>query len=487
MFNRDSLFIGGEWVKPAGAGTIKVISPIDEQLVGSAPEPVPADIDRAVAAARSAFDHGPWPRMTVEERVGYLERMIDLLEPHGQSMVDLQIREMGGPRKFIESATLALGLNALTRREIETALSLPTREIRDGAIGKVVVLREPIGVIAAIIPWNGPIVMLIQKLLPALLTGCTIVLKPATETPLSAYYLADALFALGLPPGVVSIIAGGAEIGEYLVSHPGVDKVTFTGSTAAGRRVGAICGDRIRPVTLELGGKSAAIVLDDADLDQFLPTLIDSALVNNGQACVATTRILVSNRRYDEVVDRLVSAIEPMKIGNPLDVDNQFGPVVSARQRERIEGYIKLGRDEGAKVVLGGGRPNIDKGWYVEPTVFADADNSMRVAREEIFGPVVSVIRYEDDVDAIAIANDSPYGLGGAIFTDDIQRGLAVASQIRTGTLQINNGMRTGGGCPFGGYKQSGLGRERGAEGLGSHYHLKSISLPRGVEPDAQS
>lgn len=483
MFSRDTLFIGGEWVQPSGTAVIDVVSPIDEEQVGVAPAPMRHDIDRAVAAARDAFDNGPWPRMSVRERAQYVLQLMKVLEPQGQPMVDLQIREMGGPRKFIEAATLAPGLNAICGREISAALSLPTEEIRSGIAGKVVVTREPVGVVAAIVPWNGPIVMLILKLLPALLTGCTIILKPSTETPLSAYYLADALHDLGLPHGVVSIVAGGADIGEYLVSHPGVNKVTFTGSTGAGRRVASICGGLIRPVTLELGGKSAAIILDDADLDAYLPTLVDCALPNNGQACVATTRILASNRRYEEVVERLVASVGSMQVGNPLDAHVEFGPVVSARQRERIENYIQIGRNEGAKIVLGGGRPEIARGWYVEPTIFAEVDNAMRVAREEIFGPVISVIRYEDDADAVRIANDSPYGLGGAVFTQDYRRGLAVAKEVQTGTLQINNGIRTGGGGPFGGFKESGLGRERGIEGLEAHYGLKSISFPPGVEP----
>jgi len=315
-----------------------------------------------------------------------------------------------------------------------------------------------------------------------LLTGCPIIIKPAPESPLSAYIVAEALAQAGLPSGLVSIIPGGREVGEYLISHRGVDKVSFTGSTLAGRRIASICGEQIKPVTLELGGKSAAIVLDDADLGKLLPALIDSSMPNNGQACAATTRILAPSSRYDEVVDRLVAAVGSMKLGNPLDKDTDFGPLVAARQRERVEGYIRSGIDQGAKVVLGGGRPAINRGWYVEPTIFTEVENSMRIAQEEIFGPVIAVIRYRTEDEAIRIANDSIYGLGGGVFSADTERALLVAAQLRTGTCSINHGILGGGGGPFGGYKQSGLGREFGPEGIASHYELKSISLPPGID-----
>jgi aldehyde dehydrogenase (NAD+) len=481
MIIQNKFFIGGQWVEPAGSGVIDVISPITEEVFGRVPEPVFADIDRAVADARRAFDRGPWSQMSVAERATFLARMVEILEPQLQSLVDLQINEMGGPRNSIEPMThfLKWQVAALTN----FAMALPVREIRDGMIGKLVVTREPMGVVAAVIPWNGPVVMIMQKMLPALLAGCSIIIKPAPESPLSAYLVADALAQAGLPLGVVSIVAGGREVGEYLVSHPGIDKVTFTGSTAAGRRVGSICGDHIKPVTLELGGKSAAIILADVDLEKEIPTLIQSSLPNNGQACIATTRILAPGSLYKEVVDRLVTAIGSMKVGNPLDDDTDFGPLVAARQRDRVEGYIKIGVEEGAKIALGGGRPKINKGWFVEPTIFTGVDNSMRIAQEEIFGPVVSVIRYDTEEDAIKIANDSVYGLGGAVLTADIEHGLAVAAQIRTGTCVINGGARAGGGGPFGGYKQSGIGREYGPEGIGSYYQLKTVSLPAEVNP----
>jgi aldehyde dehydrogenase (NAD+) len=484
MITHNKLFIGGKWVKPAGSGVIDVISPITEEIFGRVPDATPADMNAAVQAARVASDSGPWAKMSISERGQYLTRMADLLEPQLKEIVEMQINEMGGVRSFINFFTLGLGY--LVRGLIQEVQAVPLREVRDGSIGKLVIMRDPVGVVAAITPWNCPIVLILAKLIPALLTGCSIIIKPPPESPLSAYFISEALSQVGLPPGVVSIVSGGREVGEYLISHPGIDKISFTGSTAAGRRIASIAGQNIKSVTLELGGKSAAIVLDDADLDKHLATLINSSIPNSGQACVATTRVLVPARRYDELIERLVAGVSAMKVGNPLDEANEFGPLVAARQRERVENYIRIGRAEGAKLVLGGGRPAIDKGWYVEPTIFADVGNSMRIAQEEIFGPVMSVIRYETEDEAIRIANDSSYGLGGAVFTADIQRGLSVAARIQTGTCIINDGLLGGGGGPMGGVKQSGLGREFASEGINSHYVVKSISLPPGVEPDAR-
>ena len=480
MIIQDKLFIGGEWVKPTGSNSIEVISPITEELFGRVPDSTPSDIDRAIAAARQAFDEGPWPKMSVSERGESLIRLANALGPQLDRAVKLQIDEMGGTDNFLRICTT--GVVANIAATVEMAKTLPTREIRNGSYTKTVVLREPIGVVAAIIPWNSPFLFVMTKLLPALLTGCPIIIKPAQETPLSAYVIAEAVERAGLPKGMVSIIAGGREVGEYLISHRAIDKVTFTGSTVAGRRIASICGDQIKPVTLELGGKSAAIVLEDADLDRYLPNLVGAATLNNGQACIATTRILAPASRYKEVVDRLVESVGSMKIGNPHDLDTAFGPLVAKRQRDRVESYIKAGLDEGAKLALGGGRPAIEKGWYIEPTIFTEVDNSMRIAQEEIFGPLVAVIRYDTPEQAISIANDSVYGLSGGVYTADVAHGMAIAAQIRTGTFSINDGP-VGNGGPVGGYKQSGIGREFGPEGLASHYQLKSVSFPPGVDP----
>ncbi len=479
MSKIDRLFIGNEWVKPSGAGLIDVISPTTEELVARVADSTPEDMDRAVKGARAAFD-GDWPAMSVDERGAYLLRLADLFESRLAQAVDAQIEEMGGTKTFLSNWTF--GAAAMIRHDVELAKTLAIEEHRKGMMGNILVRREPVGVVGAIIPWNCPVLFLITKMLPALLSGCPIIIKPAQDSPYSAYVVAEAIEAAGFPRGLISIVAGGREVGEYLVSHPGIDKVSFTGSTAAGRRIGAICGEQIKPCTLELGGKSAAIILDDADLDALLPSIIHSSMLNTGQACVSTTRVLAPAARYDEVVERLAAAVGELKLGDPHEDDTFFGPLAGARHRDRVEQYLRLGVEEGAIAVQGGGRPaNLPKGWYVEPTIFANVTNDMRIAREEIFGPVVSVIKHEGDEDAIRIANDSPYGLGGGVYTADIERGLGIARRVRTGTFSINDGPIGGGGGPTGGYKQSGLGREFNIEGLAHHYQLKSVTFPQGL------
>jgi betaine-aldehyde dehydrogenase len=342
-----------------------------------------------------------------------------------------------------------------------------------------VVRHEPVGVVAAIAPWNVPQFTIMSKLVPALLAGCTGVVKPAPETPLDGYLLAETLDEAGVPAGVVSIVAGGREVGEYLVRHSGIDKVAFTGSTAAGRRIGAICGEQLKRVSLELGGKSAAIVLDDADPGSVIEAIKFIGLMNSGQACVAQTRILVSRDRHDEFADALASAVAAMVVGDPAQSRTEIGPMVARRQQERVQRYIGLGQQEGARLLTGGtGRPDgLDAGWYVRPTVFAEVDNRMRIAQEEIFGPVLSVIPYDDVDDAVRIANDSDYGLAGTVWTADQEAGLRVARRVRTGTYGVNTYTMDFAG-PFGGYKSSGIGREFGSEGLAQYCELKSVYLP---------
>jgi betaine-aldehyde dehydrogenase len=321
------------------------------------------------------------------------------------------------------------------------------------------------------------------KLGPALAAGATVVLKPAPETPLDAYLLAEALLEAGLPPGVVNVVPAGREVGEHLVTHPGVDKIGFTGSTAAGKRIAALCGEQLKRVTLELGGKSAAIILDDADVGELMPNLLGAAMMNTGQACAAQTRILASRDRYQDVVDALCDVVSQQQVGDPFDPATTIGPLVAERQRDRVEGYIAKGQQEGAKVVLGGGRPSAQKtGWYVEPTVFVNVDNQMTIAREEIFGPVLAVIPYDGVDDAVRIANESDYGLSGSVWSSDVAAGIEVAKRVRTGTYTVN-GFMLEFSCPFGGYKQSGVGRELGPEGLVAYLEAKSISLPAGYEP----
>ncbi|MFG3440115.1 aldehyde dehydrogenase [Nonomuraea sp. NPDC047897] len=474
MRQHDTLYIGGEWVAPAGTGTIDVISPHTEQVVGRVPDGTAADMDRAVAAAREAFDRGPWPRMTFAERAAVIGRLAEIYAARQEEMAALITEEMGSPITFSQLAQAPQPLGML-QYYAELGRTFQQEEQRPGLFGPTTVRREPVGVVAAIVPWNVPQFVAMTKIAPALLAGCAIVLKPAPETPLDAYLLAEMTQEAGLPAGVLNIVPAGREAGEHLVSHPGVDKVAFTGSTAAGRRIAAICGEQLKRVSLELGGKSAAIILDDADLASSMGMLALASLMNNGQACVAQTRILASSNRYDEVVEAVAGMVTSQPVGDPADPATGIGPLVAQRQRERVEGYIRIGMEEGAKVVVGGLDRPYERGWYVAPTVFAGVGNDMRIAREEIFGPVLAVIPYEDEADAIRIANDSDYGLAGTVWTADADHGMEVARQVRTGTYGVNCFMLES-NAPFGGYKASGIGRELGPEGLNGYLEYKTIA-----------
>jgi aldehyde dehydrogenase (NAD+) len=482
MREHQRLFIGGEWVEPAGTGTIDVISPHSEELVGRVPEGTAADIDRAVAAARDAFDNGEWPRLSPEERIAAVQKFSEVYAAHIPDMAAVITEEMGSPITFsnlAQSPAPWMMLNTF----LQVAAEYPWEERRQGVLGSdVIVRREPAGVVGAIVPWNVPQFVIMSKLAPALIAGCTIVVKPSPETPLDAFLMAELLEEAGIPKGVVSVIPAGREVGEHLVRHPGVDKIAFTGSTAAGRRIASICGEQLKRVSLELGGKSAAIILDDADLAATVEGLKFASLMNNGQACVAQTRILASRDRYDEVVDAVSGMVGALAVGDPQDEATEVGPLVAERQQERVEKYIAVGQEEGAKVAVGGnGRPSgVEKGWYVKPTVFSGVDNSMRIAREEIFGPVLAVIPFDDTDDAVRIANDSEYGLAGSVWTGDIDQGLDIARRVRTGTYGVNQ-YTMDFIAPFGGYKGSGLGREFGVEGLSHYVELKSIVPPAGA------
>ncbi len=483
MKSYDRLYIGGEWVAPAGTGTIEVVNPTTEEPAGRVPEATAADVDRAVAAAREAFDHGPWPRMTPGERAVVVSKVSEALKADLQAMAELITTEMGSPLGWGTMAQV-LAPSMILDYYAGLAGTYPFEDLRQGLMGQVLVRSEPVGVVAAITPWNVPLFLAAAKLGPSLVAGCTVVFKPAPETPLDAFRLAELFEEAGLPPGVLSVVPAGREVGEYLVRHRGVDKVSFTGSTAAGKKIGAICGEQLKRCSLELGGKSAAILLDDVNLAEALPMLLPNAMMNNGEACIAQTRILAPRDRYQEVVDALVEAVSAMRVGDPLDPSVEVGPLVAERQRQRVEGYIRIGQDEGAKIAVGGGRPKgIDNGWFVEPTVFVDVDNAMRIAQEEIFGPVLAVIPYEGDQQAIDIANDSAYGLCGSVWTADPDRGLSVARQVRTGTYMLNSPIPIDFATPFGGFKESGIGREFGPEGLELFLEQKSISLPAGYTP----
>jgi acyl-CoA reductase-like NAD-dependent aldehyde dehydrogenase len=474
----DQLFIGGTWQQPSSGQVLEVVSPHTEELVATVATAVPEDVDRAVAAARQAFDEGPWPRTSPAERVAVMRALAALYKERRKEMAQLITTEMGSPisfSKFSQATLPVLLMEALA----QAAEQLAWEEPRAGHFGTDVLLRkEPLGVVAAIVPWNMPQFLLVGKLVPALLAGCSIVVKPAPETPLDALLLAELIEQVGLPPGVVSILPAGREVGEYLVAHPGVDKVSFTGSTAAGRSVAAACGAALKPVSLELGGKSAAVVLDDADPAGVAEGIKVAGLMNSGQACVAQTRVLVPNSRYEEFAQALATMVSSLVVGDPADPATEVGPLVAQRQQARVRDYIAEGRREGATMLVGGDEQpeGLERGWYVRPTLFTDVKNSMRIAQEEIFGPVLSVIPYADDEDAIRIANDSPYGLSGSVWTADAERGLAVARGVRTGSFGVNQPYSMDPAAPFGGVKGSGIGRELGREGLESYLQSKSIS-----------
>ncbi|MFW0783514.1 aldehyde dehydrogenase [Gordonia sp. CPCC 206044] len=472
----DKLLIGGRWTDPAGDEVIEVVSPITEEVLATVPEATTADVDKAVAAARKAFDEGPWPRLTAAERAEYLTRVGAEVAKRFDSMAEAFTAEIGAPA----AASTAFHNNAIKMWGDASTLHerFDFEEEREWEGGHGTVVREPVGVVATIIPWNGPVATASLKIGPALAAGCTVVLKPAPEGPVSTMLLAEALEAAGLPEGVVSVLPGGREVGEHLVTHPSVDKVAFTGSTAAGRRIMSLCGDRIARVTLELGGKSAGIIADDIALDQVFPDLAFAGIGHSGQVCAAITRVLVPRDRQDEVVETMKTIFESVSIGDPRDESTVLGPLAAERQRTRVLDYIEIGKAEGARLVTGGGRPDgLERGWYVQPTLFADVTPDMRIAQEEIFGPVVVVIPFDSIDEAVDIANGTDYGLSGAVYARDAALAEKVARRVRTGQISINSWDM----CvvqPFGGYKQSGLGREGNVEGLSAYLETKLIQKP---------
>ena len=474
--DRDTLWIGGDWVPSDGGGSIEVISPHTEQVIATVPEASTTDVDNAVAAARAALESGPWATMEPAGRAEILTDLTGALGARAEDLAQTITAEMGSPIMFSHLGQVGATL-MVADYYANLAKDFTFEEERQGLMSSVLVRREPVGVVGAIVPWNVPLYVTMLKLAPALAAGATMVLKPAPESPLSAYLLAEALEEVGLPKGVVNVVPAGREVGEHLVRHPGVDKIAFTGSTAAGMKIASICGEQLKRYTLELGGKSAAIILDDADVDTTLDNLLQVAgLMNNGQACVAQTRVLASRARYDEVVSGLAARMAAVKVGDPAEMDTEVGPLVAERQRDRVEKYIVQGQEEGAEVVVGGGRPaGQDTGWYVEPTLFAKVTNDMRIAQEEIFGPVISAIPFDDVDDAVAIANDSTYGLSGSVWTADAEAGLGIAKRVRTGTFNVN-GFMLEPCAPFGGFKQSGVGREGGPEGLAAYLEDKAIN-----------
>ena len=477
LTRHDTIFVDGGWLPAAGDDRIDVVSPWTEQVIASVPAGSKADVDHAVEAARRALASGPWPAMSLQDRIALLRRFGDLLVAAAEELAQLVTDQMGAPitqSRTIQVVNPVRILNAY----LDAAATYPFRTVRRSDSGQALVTRDPVGVVAAVVPWNVPVSLTIQKVVPALVTGCTVVLKPAPETPLDAYLVARLLAEAGCPPGVVNVVPAEREVSEYLVTHPGVAKVTFTGSSAAGRRIAELSGRDLRRVTLELGGKSAAVILDDADLDAAVGALRVGSFRNSGQVCTLKTRLLVPTTLHDEFLDRLGALVDDMPVGDPNDPDTWIGPLVSERQRARVEGYIRAGVDEGATLVRGGGRPaGLDHGWFVEPTVFTDVSPEATIAQEEIFGPVVAVIPYTTVDEAVAIANGTSYGLNGAVFTADPARGLAVAARLHTGTVELN-GSPAGFQAPMGGVKLSGLGREFGPEGLDPFVETKAVGVP---------
>lgn len=473
----DRLFIGGAWTTPLGRDRIEVTSPFSEEVIGAVPAGTCADMDAAVRTARTTFEAGEWSSSGLDSRVAILHRLRDAIAAEREDLAALVTAEMGSP--IAQSLSIQIGAPlGILDAFIRIAGAYSFEEVRLGDVGNSLVTREPVGVVAAVVPWNVPLTVSMVKLAPALLAGCTVVLKPAPETPLSSFRLARLFADAGLPNGVLSVVPADRAVSEYLVGHPGIDKVAFTGSTGAGRKIASICGEQLKRFTLELGGKSAAIILDDADFTHTVESLRLGSFRNSGQICSLKTRLLVPRHRHDEFVDRLFELVQSMPVGDPLNMATEIGPLVSARQREMVRNYIALGKQEGAVVVAGGVGSCQSHGWFVEPTIFVNVKPDMRIAQEEIFGPVVSVISYDNEEEAVAIANNSCYGLNGSVFTRDIDHGLAVARRIRTGAVEIN-GSPVGFQSPIGGYKGSGIGREAGREGLESFFEVQSKGIPR--------
>ena len=469
---RDRIFIGGEWVEPQATETIEVINPATEEPMGSIPACSAADADRAVRAARDAFDS--WSRSSREERAGYLSAIAAGLGERAEEIAATIAQELGMPLKLSQMIQAGLPIG-----QFAAMPGLMEEVAWEEEIGNSRVLREPVGVLGAITPWNYPLNQIAAKVAPALAAGCTVVLKPSEVVPLNAFILAEVIEAAGLPAGVFNLVTGtGPTVGEAIAGHPGVDMVSFTGSTRAGRRVSELASATVKPVAMELGGKSPNVILDDADLGKAVTDGVAKCYLNSGQTCSALTRMLVPREKLAEVEQIAAQTAAAFTPGDPFDGGTRLGPLVSDVQRERVRGYIEKGEAEGAKLVTGGAAPpeGLDRGYFVRPTVFSEVTTEMTIAQEEIFGPVLSIQPYEDEEDAVRIANDSDYGLAGGVWSADRDRAIAVAKQIRTGQIEINGGAFNP-VAPFGGYKQSGHGRENGRFAIEELLQVKSLQL----------
>jgi acyl-CoA reductase-like NAD-dependent aldehyde dehydrogenase len=472
----DKLYIGGAWVAANSGRSIEIVNPNSEEVVARVAEADEADMDAAVAAAREAMDNGPWPFTPPAERAAKLRAMIAHLEPRVPELAAAWTAQVGGLASFapMMHGGAVMGLNGIAAlgEKFEWVSQRPGE-----LVDTVVIAREPVGVVAAIAPWNGPFAIMANKVFYALVAGCPVIMKPSPETPLEAYIIAEAAEAAGIPPGVVNLVPGHREAADHLVNNPGVDKVTFTGSTVAGKRIAEVCGSRIARCTLELGGKSAAIIRDDFPTDAAAGILGNTITVMSGQVCAMLSRAIVPRKRHDELAEAIAGVMKGIKIGHSEDPETQLGPLAMQRQLERVESYIEEGKRSGADLITGGARPaEMNKGFYIEPTLFANVDNTSRIAQEEIFGPVLCLIPAEDEEDAIRIANESDFGLNGSVFTHDADAAYRIARRVRTGVVG-QNGMRMEWSAPFGGFKQSGIGREGGEDGLWPYVETKTILL----------
>lgn len=473
----DRFFIGGEWVVPSSSATFEVVSPVTEQLAGHVAKAAAADVERAVAAARQAFDTGPWPSLPPAERAEYLNRLARALQERAEDLAHAWTGQIGVVHAFAQAGTgLGIEMFAFQARNASTYAWTEERPtMYPDSIGMIV--REPVGVVATIAPWNAPFFSMAIKVAPALMAGCTVIMKPSPESALEAYILAECCEKAGIPAGVVNLLTADRDVAHHLVQQAGVDKVSFTGSTAAGKIIGATCAERVARCSLELGGKSAAILLDDIDVEAAAAILAPTLIQLSGQVCSNLTRFLVPKAREGAFVEAMVHHLEAIRIGDPYDDATQMGPIAMQRQRERIEGYVGKALDEGARLATGGKRPaRLDSGFFFEPTLFTQVDNRSTIAREEIFGPVAGVTTYDDVDDAIRIANESDFGLAGAVLTRDIDAAYKIARRIRTGTVS-QNGLKPDFNIGFGGFKQSGIGREGGIDAIHSYLETKTVVL----------
>jgi aldehyde dehydrogenase (NAD+) len=481
------LFINGEWEAAKGGATMESINPATEEVWANVAKADESDVERAVAAAKASWDSGVWRDKSKEERAEILRNIATVIMDRQEELIAAEVQDGGGTMRkaaFADipgaAATFEQFAKSLLEQEeeveFEEAAPVPSRNI---------VRREPIGVCAGITPWNFPAIMASWKMAPALAAGNSSVMKPASNTPTTTLMMAECCKQAGVPDGVMNAVSGpGGAVGEALASHPDVRKVAFTGSTEIGRRIMQLASGTMKNITLELGGKSPNIILEDADMDTAALGALYGTFFHSGQVCESGTRILVQESKYDELLEKMVEGAKRITVGDTMDMVTTLGPLVSKAQLDTVSNYVDIGKDEGAEVIMGGDRPDIEKGYYYNPTIFGNVDNSMRIAQEEIFGPVVSVIRFKDEEEAIRIANDSMYGLGGAVWSQNEERALSIARRIETGTVWINDYHMINVRFPFGGYKQSGIGRELGPWGLGAYQEIKHIHVGQNVPAD---